>query len=96
MGSAMLDRFGELAQSYPIISDVRGMGMMIGLDFSDPDKAHQFVQSALEAGLILGHTLHSNTVVRIAPPLTLSHSEMEEGMKIIEGALNLLCASPVG
>lgn len=77
----------ELARKIDTIRDVRGKGLMIGLELADSKQTARFVQRCLTAGLILGWTLHTNTVVRIAPPLTLSEKEMREGLRIIEKAL---------
>jgi acetylornithine/succinyldiaminopimelate/putrescine aminotransferase len=77
----------KMAESKKVIRAVRGKGMMIGLELSDAKETARFVKKALDAGLILGWTLHTNNVVRIAPPLTLSEEEMKKGLKIIEETL---------
>jgi acetylornithine/N-succinyldiaminopimelate aminotransferase len=77
----------EMAKDQKTIRAVRGKGMMIGLELSDAKETARFVKKAFDAGLILGWTLHTHNVVRIAPPLTLSEEEMKKGLKIIEEAL---------
>lgn len=72
---------------FSIRQDVRGKGLLIGLELKTARETARFVKRALEASLILGWTLHTNTVVRIAPPLTLTEEELEEGLKIIERSL---------
>ncbi|HEY5600187.1 MAG TPA: aminotransferase class III-fold pyridoxal phosphate-dependent enzyme, partial [Candidatus Manganitrophaceae bacterium] len=62
-------------------------GMMIGLELKNARETARFVKRALNQGLILGWTLHTNTVVRIAPPLTLSEEEMNQGIEMIELSL---------
>lgn len=77
----------KLGRECDTIRAVRGKGLMIGLELVGPKQTARFVQRCLKAGLILGWTLHTNTVVRIAPPLTLSEKELREGLRIIEKAL---------
>ena len=87
MGEALQGALRNLAREIDVIRDVRGKGLMIGLELSDPERTARFVERCRRAGLILGWTLHADTVVRIAPPLTLSAREMREGLEIIEKAL---------
>lgn len=77
----------KMMEKKKTIRAVRGKGMMIGLELSDAEATARFVKEAFNAGLILGWTLHTNNVVRIAPPLTLSEEEMEKGLEIIKKAL---------
>lgn len=87
MGRKIQEELRELGKKTKAIRDVRGKGMMIGLELSDAKTTARFVRRAFKRGLILGWTLHTDTVVRIAPPLTLSEAEMTEGLQIIEAAL---------
>ena len=66
---------------------VRGLGLLLGLEFRDPPGCARFVRRALERGLILNWTLHRDTVVRLAPPLVLSDSEAERALERIAAAL---------
>ncbi|WDT74095.1 MAG: aspartate aminotransferase family protein [Candidatus Manganitrophus sp.] len=87
MGEKLRSALRKLGQEIETIRAVRGKGLMIGLELSNQKETARFVQRCLKAGLILGWTLHTNTVVRIAPPLTLSEKELREGLRIIEKAL---------
>jgi acetylornithine/N-succinyldiaminopimelate aminotransferase len=66
---------------------VRGRGLLIGLDFITPEATKSFVQRCFTAGLILGWTLHRDTVVRLAPPLIISSTEIERALAIMHEAL---------
>jgi acetylornithine/N-succinyldiaminopimelate aminotransferase len=70
------------------VKDIRGKGLLIGLELKNPKLTEQFVLNCREAGLILGWTLHSNTVVRLAPPLVITEGEVEQGLTIIRAALS--------
>ena len=69
---------------------VRGRGLLIGLDFTSPQLTQQFVQSCFTQGLVLGWTLHEDTVVRLAPPLVISSEEIERAVSIMRQVLKRL------
>jgi len=78
----------KLAESHSMIRDIRGKGLMIGLALSSSEIAEKFVSGALARGLILGWTLHTETVIRIMPPLNLSEEDLSEGLQIMEEVLS--------
>lgn len=53
------------------IVDVRGRGAMLGMELEDKEITRQVVANCFNKGIILGWTLHSNTLVRLAPPLII-------------------------
>ena len=69
---------------------VRGCGLLIGLDFPAPQLTQQFVQDCLAQGLVLGWTLHEDTVVRLAPPLVISSEEIARAVSIMQQVLERL------
>lgn len=85
-GNELLRRLSALIGTGGLIA-VRGRGLLIGMDFSTPDLTRSFVQQCFAAGLILGWTLHHDTVVRLAPPLIISSTEIEQAVTIIEATL---------
>ncbi|HMR62890.1 MAG TPA: aspartate aminotransferase family protein [Anaerolineae bacterium] len=86
-GRYLQDRLAELQQRNDLIAEVRGKGLMIGLELAEADLTRAFVQRALDLGLILGWTIYSGVTVRLAPPLIVSDQELEQGLAIIEQAL---------
>jgi acetylornithine aminotransferase len=56
------------------ITEIRGMGMMIGVEFEEP--CGELVRAALDAGLVINVTV--DKVVRIMPPLVMSEAEGRE------------------
>jgi acetylornithine/N-succinyldiaminopimelate aminotransferase len=69
-------------------TNVRGRGLLIGMDFATPEATKHFVQNCFTAGLILGWTLHRDTVVRLAPPLIISSAEIDRAVTIMHDALH--------
>ena len=70
------------------ILEIRGKGAMLGLQLSSPRITQQFVESCLESGLLLGWTLHSNTLVRIAPPLNILETDLAEALSLMLNVLD--------
>lgn len=69
---------------HPSIVEVRGKGAMLGMELATKDLTEKVVNSCLnEFDIMLGWTLHSNTLVRIAPPLSIDLSILEGALKTI-------------
>ena len=67
-------RGGILSLGLPGVTDIRGMGAMIGVELARP--CGELVLQALEAGLVLNVT--SDNVIRMLPPLVMSEAEAKE------------------
>lgn len=95
LGSYALDALHEIAARHHSIGQVRGLGLMLGVEFvknRETKEAAEKVRDAVihhafERGLLLLGC--SKSVIRIAPPLSISKSELDEGLKIFEEAVEL-------
>ncbi len=86
VGAILQDGLREIAASHRDVTDVRGMGLMLGMEFRTPEAAARLVQAAFERGLLL---LTAGTrAVRVSPPLVLKPDEAATGLEIIASALN--------
>jgi acetylornithine/succinyldiaminopimelate/putrescine aminotransferase len=65
------------------IVEIRGRGAMLGMVLSDAVKTERAVQKCLDGGVLLGWTLHSDTLVRIAPPLNIPWDTLDEALNVI-------------
>ncbi|MEX1011754.1 MAG: aspartate aminotransferase family protein [Balneolaceae bacterium] len=65
------------------IIEVRGRGAMLGLQLTDADLTRKTVEYALEKGVLLGWTLHSDSLIRIAPPLVIDQEHLESCLRIV-------------
>ncbi|WP_282792586.1 aspartate aminotransferase family protein [Streptomyces sp. CC224B] len=98
VGGLLIERLRAICAQLPAVREVRGRGLMIGVelvrpgtDEADPEAAAAALEAAREGGLLLGKGGgHSTSVLRIAPPLTLTVAEAEEGAAILERALHSL------
>lgn len=95
IGEYALDALEEIKARHPSIGEVRGLGLMIGVEFvkdrdtrePDHDLRDRVSDLAFERGLItLGCGI---STMRIAPALNISRTEMDEGLKILEQAITL-------
>ena len=95
MGDYALAALAEMMDRHPSIGDVRGIGLMIGVEFvldresKDPAVAlrDDVVNFAFERGLLtLGC---GQSVIRLAPPLSVTKTEMDDALAILEEAITL-------
>ncbi|CAN5817846.1 aspartate aminotransferase family protein [soil metagenome] len=81
----------------PAVADIRGKGLMLGIEFADGDMtpradiAAAVLESCRSAGLLVGKGGLYGNVLRIAPPLTVTAGEIDEGgdtmVRAISGAI---------
>jgi acetylornithine/succinyldiaminopimelate/putrescine aminotransferase len=73
---------------HPLIRAVRGRGAMLGMELVSRDVTQQMVERCLDEGVLLGWTLHSNTLVRIAPPLNIPLDVLDTALDTMRDALD--------
>lgn len=73
------------AWNFPFVKDVRGKGLMIGIQIESTIKPFDIEVKCLEEGLCT--TTAGNDVVRFLPPLTISKKEIDEGLEILKKVL---------
>jgi 4-aminobutyrate aminotransferase len=99
VGGLLIERLRAIGATTECVREVRGRGLMIGIelvkpgtDEADPDAAARVIEAAREGGLLVGKGGgHNTSVLRIAPPLTLTVAEAEEGAAVLERALHSAC-----
>jgi 4-aminobutyrate aminotransferase len=95
VGTYAMDALEEIKARHPSIGDVRGKGLMIGVEFvtdrETKEPAHDLTERVVALGYERGLLMLScgKSVIRIAPPLSMSKSEMDEGLNIFEEALTV-------
>ena len=78
---------------HPAIVELRGRGAMLGMQLRDAGLTARTVQQCLEEGVLLGWTLHSDCLVRIAPPLTIPFDVLDDACSAIVRALDTAVAA---
>ena len=71
------------------IVEIRGMGAMLGMQLKSDSFTSRFVSNCLEAGVLLGWTLHSGSLVRIAPPLNIPNGVLHQALTVMLDALDM-------
>lgn len=83
----------RLAGKHPTIGDIRGKGLMIGIELTDPEgipdaAALEFVREhVLDAGMIFHPCGPDHNIIRFIPPLVVSPGEIDQGIEMIDNAL---------
>jgi 4-aminobutyrate aminotransferase len=71
IGEVLLTGLGDLQASHPtLVTDVRGAGLMIGVEFDTPDHAAAVQQAAFERGLLVLEC--GESTIRMSPPLVVT------------------------
>ena len=95
IGNHLLDGFRALAAKHSLIGEVRGLGLMIGVELvkdrktKEPAKAEcvQVFEAAREMGLLIGKGgLHGN-ILRIKPPMCITREDADFMLAVIDRAL---------
>jgi predicted acetylornithine/succinylornithine family transaminase len=81
LGRQFLDRLGELKRKYPFIKDVRGKGLLIGMELDFPGK--DIVTECLKEGMLINCTM--DTVLRFMPSLIITEEEINALIEALDG-----------
>lgn len=86
-GEYFLGKLAALKDSYPnLVKDVRGKGLILGIQFTSPEIAKDIVTRAMGKGLLSILTEHR--VMRLLPPLIVGKKEIDQAIGIITAALD--------
>ncbi len=94
VGQQLMDGIRNLADEVPAIGEVRGKGLMVGVELvkpgskePDPPVTAEIMEQARENGLLIGKGGLLGNVLRIAPPLSLTEDEAAEGLEMLGSAV---------
>lgn len=107
MGRRLRDRLGETQRAHPILGDVRGRGLMIGVEVVDPDgrdrwgrpafdgaRARRLQQECFRRGLIVEVGGRFGSVLRLLPPLIVTEAEVDTIADVIAAACDAVARGP--
>ncbi|MBK5106737.1 MAG: aminotransferase class III-fold pyridoxal phosphate-dependent enzyme [Anaerolineales bacterium] len=101
LGAQLISGLRHLQEEYPVLGEVRGLGLMIGTEFrtsnNKPDKgsAKAVVQTCLDSGLMLLTCGTWDNTVRWIPPLTVNNEQIGKALNIFSQALEKLPANKI-
>ncbi|MCK1797208.1 aspartate aminotransferase family protein [Streptomyces sp. XM4193] len=87
VGGLLIERLRAATAGLDVVVEVRGRGLMIGIELDGPRAAARVLELAREEGLLIGKGGLTGSALRIAPPLSLTVAEAEEGAAVLERAL---------
>ena len=94
VGAYAAERLKELQAKYSIISDIRSVGLMIGIEISNPetgepdgDAVMKILDYALEEGVLFYLCGNVGEVIRMIPPLTITKEQINDGLEMLEKAI---------
>jgi 4-aminobutyrate aminotransferase len=93
LGQYAKDRLQEMAQRHPLIGEIRGLGLILGVELLKDratlapatDEAERVMYAALRSGLNFKVTM--GNILTLTPALTLTQAEMDHALAILEGAI---------
>lgn len=97
-GEVLLGEMRSLQQRYPVIGDVRGHGLMIGVELVKdsqskayaPAETNRFLEEMRKRGVLVGKGGRFGNVIRIQPPLIFSDDDTREFLKAFEASIATL------
>jgi len=86
MGASAAERLESIAQKFPeIIKEVRGLGLMLGVDFYDVNTRKTVIREAQKRGTLLASC--GKSAICVYPPITIEKRDLDYGLNIFEEVL---------
>jgi 4-aminobutyrate aminotransferase len=99
MGYYLRERLEELQEKFPAIGEVRGLGLIQGIEVVKgkkepaPDLVLELFERTREEGLLIGRGGLYGNVIRMTPPLTIEEAEIEHAVRILDRAFEKVSPS---
>lgn len=93
IGSYLMAQLREMQQEFPVIGEVRGLGLMIGVELVKPDRSpngeavKRVVQRAQELRTLLITAGEHDQVIRVIPPLIITQEQADAFLDVFAEAL---------
>jgi putrescine aminotransferase len=88
LGDVLLDGLKSVQAKYPdVVKDVRGKGLLAGVEFAEDDFAALVIAGCGRRDLLAAYSLNNPKVVRIEPPLVIPESELDRAISLIGEAI---------
>jgi 4-aminobutyrate aminotransferase-like enzyme len=90
MGERLREGLNALQEKYPVIGDVRGMGLMQGMELvgdkkrPDAESTKRLMELTKANGLLVGKGGTYGNVLRVSPPLNVNKDQIEQALKQLD------------
>jgi acetylornithine/N-succinyldiaminopimelate aminotransferase len=81
LGKHMMDGLNGLKKKYAFIKDIRGKGLLVGMELDIPGR--DIVAACIKEGLLINCTM--DTVLRFMPPLIITEEEIDRLIDVLDG-----------
>ena len=94
-GAYFLAGLQKIAADHPnILKEARGLGLMLGVEFTDSDIGKLVIGTMVHRGVIAAYTLNNPKVIRFEPPLIITRAEIDTVLAVfaagVQDAIDLL------
>jgi 4-aminobutyrate aminotransferase-like enzyme len=96
MGNRLREGLNALKEKYPVIGDVRGMGLMQGMELvgekkaPDAESAKRVMELTKNNGLLVGKGGTYGNVLRVAPPLNVTQDQIDRALRALDRSFGQL------
>lgn len=94
MGDYALTKLNNLKEKYEIVHEVRGIGLMLGIELRDPqtgkpdgDAVMEALNGCLDEGVLFYLCGNAGEVIRMIPPLTINKKQIDQGIDVLDKVL---------
>lgn len=90
-GDYIMARLETIRSQYPdILTEVRGRGLLIGMEFADNSLGYTLAKTLFGKKILVGGTLNNATVIRLEPPAVISYEQLDYVLACIEEGISQL------
>ncbi|MCA0360695.1 MAG: aspartate aminotransferase family protein [Armatimonadetes bacterium] len=87
MGEKMMLGLREIQARHDLLSEVRGQGLMIGVEFAMDEVGELAIAQMVKRGMIAAYTLNNPRVIRLEPPLIVTEAQIDRALGILDEAV---------
>ncbi len=89
-GKYIMDKLLELKEKYAVLKDIRGRGLLIGMEFPTDEIGFALAKGLFDQRVLVGGTLNNSRVIRIEPPAVISMEQIDTVLSCLEKTLKTL------
>jgi putrescine aminotransferase len=90
-GELFFEGMTPLLKKYPkLLTDFRGRGLMLAMEFCDGDTGYEVVYEAFNRGLLLSGSLINAKTIRIEPPLGITEDHIRKAIEILDTSMGIV------